>query len=59
MNWLWIASYWIAIGVFAWALQGEYPDWPLLPTAIMAVCWPWFVGVRLVALWKAKPPPKP
>ena len=50
--WLAVAAYRIAIGVFAWDMRGRYPDWPLIPTAIMAVFWPYFVTVRLIALWK-------
>jgi hypothetical protein len=55
MTWLWIVlgAYWIAIMIFAWELGRRYPEWPLIPSAVMAVCWPWFVGHRIVALWKA------
>jgi hypothetical protein len=51
MIWLWIAigAYWVAIGVFVWDMRGRYPDWPLLPSAIMAVCWPYFVALRVIA----------
>jgi len=56
MNWHWIAlgGYSVVIGVFAWDLRTKYPNWPLIPTAIMAACWPWFVTLRIIAFWKAK-----
>jgi hypothetical protein len=46
MSWLWlaVAAYWIAVGVFAWALRA------VIPTAILAACWPWFAGRRVIAL---------
>ena len=56
MTWLWIAigtAYWIAIGVFGADIKERYPAWSYVNVTALAIVWPYWVVVRLIALWKA------
>jgi hypothetical protein len=56
MTWVWLAlaAYWVATCVYAWRLRGRYPDWPLIPIAIMAVSWPYFAWIRIMAASRSR-----